>query len=154
MVQYNGYNACAFCHHPGVLVKQPKSKKQVVRYIKRDVEDPLRSHQEIIRAMYNTRTQACPDEEQLRGVQALSCMIAFTNFDLIFGFGQDYMHSVLLGILPKLFGIWFKSNKGKPYKINQKDKVELNLTKPKIDFNKAKFFCHSEASLCRRIQAF
>lgn len=46
----------------------------------------------------------------------MSCMVAAREFDVINSFPIDYMHCVLLGVMPKLFSLWFDSkNHKEPY---------------------------------------
>lgn len=101
--QFNGYNSCGFCHHPGVLIKKNPKHNGYVRYVRRDVS--LRNHEEFIKA-YRAKKFTSDN-----GIKGISCLVAAKHFDLVVGFGIDYMHCILLGVLKRLFELWFGSVK-------------------------------------------
>lgn len=48
-------------------------------------------------------------------------MLLHQPFDIVKGFVVDYMHIVLLGVVPMLLDLWLsKESKGKPYYIGDK----------------------------------
>lgn len=54
-------------------------------------------------------------------------MVAAIGFDLINGFGIDYMHCVLLGVMKKLMNLWLDStNHSKEYYIKKPQQIILN----------------------------
>lgn len=120
-VQYNGYHACSFCHHPGVSIANPNVNKQsFVRYINGQ-ESRLRSHGETLISM-SSSAQSPGD-----GVKALSCMVAFSYFDIINSFDLDYMHNCLLGVGLLLIKLWTNpKNKKKQFYISPSNINELN----------------------------
>lgn len=107
--QFNGYNACGFCHHPGDIVG-----KQIKYGFKNDI--PKRNYQETLHAMALSSSTGRP----VIGVKGISPLIRFPNFDVIRNCPIDYMHCVLLGIVRQLCRIWFETPSSNSY---IKDKV-------------------------------
>lgn len=93
--QFNGYNACTYCKHPGTQIKISGIKK-VVRYT--NEEFALRSEVDTLKAMYKRNFN--PDNND--GVMAMSCLVSLPKFKIIKGFGVDYMHCVPLGVLRRI----------------------------------------------------
>lgn len=114
MLNFNAYQSCGYCLHPGVSIKSKTSS--VVRYIKEKANSSLRTHQSML-LIYKT-LKSSPN----CGVKTMSCMVAAKEFDLANGYCIDYMHCVLLGVVPKLFSLWFDSSNHK----------ELYYVKPKM----------------------
>lgn len=114
--QYNGYNACTYCHHPGTAVER------TVKYTA-EVYDP-RNHHETLIAMDNIRKGVTSN---LIGVKNISPMISFEAFDIIHSFSIDYMHCILLGVVRLLLDLWLDpSSKGKGYYIKKKHRKILD----------------------------
>lgn len=124
--QYNGYNACTYCIHPGKLVSNSNANKsKVIRYVNTNELHATRTHEQTIRSMYNINTNKSSIGDD--GVKGLSCMVAFQKYDIINGFAIDYMHCVLLGVMKSLLDFWLDSkNSKKDYYIKLVDKFELN----------------------------
>lgn len=158
-VQYNGFNACGYCKHPGVSVKsalQFKSRK-TVRYIRR-TNISLRNHKDtVLTIMKNSESS---QKQPTEGIKGVSCMIGFKHFDLIDGFSIDYMHCVLLGTTKKLMNFWLEPcYSGKDFHINKKGvailikrimsiKPTSNITrKPRSLDDRAKFKANEYRSL-------
>lgn len=124
-VQYNGYNACAYCKHPGVPVKtqSKKTSSTIVRYI-RKANVAIRSHKDTMNTLKKiSKSSQLP----IDGVKGVSCMIGFKDFDLIDGFCIDYMHCVLLGNVKKLFDCWMNTSfSKKDFHIHKANITELN----------------------------
>lgn len=116
MKSYAGFNSCGYCLHPGESVKQTAKKNpkcankesSYVRYIRRKCPDKLRTHNEMLQIYsgLNNANAVC-------GIKGVSCMIAAPHFDLISGFGIDYMHAVLLGVTKKILNFWLDSSNHK-----------------------------------------
>lgn len=99
--QYNGRNACTYCHHPGVTVQNSK-KLKVIRYTYTYKSYPLRNNLETLKSMNKTSFHSfCKD-----GVMAKSCLASLQSFNIIHGFGIDYMHCALLGVVRKLLDFY------------------------------------------------
>lgn len=120
--QFNGFNACTYCHHPGMSIKlKTKSNKKTsgIRYpipIKDTVfVYPARSHENTLASMQRGNFNKSDD-----GVTGLSCLVSMPNFDIIESFGIDYMHCVLLGVMRKLFNFYFDPKyREQPFHINK-----------------------------------
>lgn len=123
MVGHAGYFACGYCLHPGVAVKKDAKSKSYVRYIDRKKEEQLRSHENIAE-IYSKQK---PPFNPVNGIKSISCMVRADGFDLVHGFGIDYMHCILLGVMRKLLNLWLNSsNHNKPYYITPKRQEALN----------------------------
>lgn len=110
IMQYNGFNACGYCMHPGVLVKNKNNKNSsTVRYIRQENENiKLRSHEDMLRVMQQIVKRN--NNNPIDGIKNISCMIGFKNFDLVHSFAIDYMHCVLLGVMKTLLNFWLSSS--------------------------------------------
>lgn len=121
LIQYNGFNACGYCMHPGVSIKNNSvNKSSTVRYTRQENENiNLRSHEDMLRIMKQIVKRK--NSEPIDGIKNLSCMIGFKNFDLVHGFAIDYMHCVLLGVMKTLFNLWLNSSCKEIYRISNDD---------------------------------
>lgn len=122
---YNGYKACTYCEHPGVSITSIKNNKttKVVRYIHREEVDELRDHVKLLQIYKQLKRSKQP----IDGVKEVSCMIAAAEFDLIHGFGIDYMHCALLGVTKKLMELWLDStNHSEKFYIKPRDQDILS----------------------------
>lgn len=131
MKSYAGFNSCGFCLHPGKSIKQAGKKNTMsssngnsyIRYIRQNKPDKLRTHSDMLQ-IYTKLKNATED---ICGIKGVSCMVAAPHFDLIAGFGIDYMHAVLLGVTKKMLNFWIdSSNHKKPYYIKPKDQNLLS----------------------------
>lgn len=125
MIQYNGYNACGYCKHPGT--KTPKG----VRYTFWSKGNSERTHSEFISDI----EKSLKTGDSINGVKGLSPMIGFKHFNLVKSFTIDYMHQILLGIVKNLLGFWWDTgNHNEPFYITPKQKQIINrriaTTKP------------------------
>lgn len=120
MVGHTGYKGCSYCLHPGVSIKPDKNSKAVVRYVKKDgIRD--RTHNGIL------RTYQKLSSSPIDGIKAVSCMVAASEFDLINGYGIDYLHCALLGVMKKLLDLWLNSkNHNKAFYLHKKSQEALN----------------------------
>lgn len=145
LVNHNGYYACGYCQHPGVLVKSHKSKKSVVRFIQKNGVTE-RTHEHFIEMYRNL------NRKETFGVKHLSCMLAAIGVDLVHVFGIDYLHCVLLGVVRKQLDLLLNTtNKSEPFYITKKkqDALDKRLTsikppmeigrKPRSIFERANF---------------
>lgn len=120
--QYNGKNACGYCRHPGVPIQNEKKTTKIYRYIRREQAETPRTHNETISALGKLRDKKL---KNIDGFQKMSAFVGLPDFDLIDGFAIDYLHCVLLGVVPKLVGLWLDSRNWKEI-FYIKDKVTLN----------------------------
>lgn len=100
----SGYYGCPCCQHIGIGVKNEKTKKTYVRFLKTEQPIQLRTHEHALRFGIDFLENGTSIEP--KGLKGISCMVAFTNFDLVNGFPIDYMHGTLLGIVKLLMNIW------------------------------------------------
>lgn len=96
--QYNGWNACTYCKHPGCSIQIAK-KSKAIRYT--SGEYALRTEIETLKAMQNI--SSIPGGRN--GIMGISCLVSLPNFQIIKGFGIDYMHCVTLGVCRKIQNI-------------------------------------------------
>lgn len=145
---YSGYQACTYCHHTGELVRNNKTRSKTVRYTATTKPPDLRNHAETIKIMHNiaTSNKTLNDNKGIKGIKifvnflrvlnkivdffcntGVSCLVSLPEFDIILGFGIDYMHAVLLGTMKKLFGIWFNpANRKELFHITKSGKRMLS----------------------------
>lgn len=106
---FNGYYGCPCCEQKGVCVKNIKTKKSYVRFLKETEISKLRSHGEILRISETIIKEKL--EFDIKGIKGLSPMIGFKDFDLSDSFVIDWMHGALLGVMKLLFDIWLGAKK-------------------------------------------
>lgn len=94
--QFNGYEACSFCLHPGYLA----ANKQI-RYKYLEVDE--RNHQDTVRAMDLCMKRG----ESVNGIKGVSNLLSIPYFDIITNCPVDFMHAVLLGVCKQFCGLWF-----------------------------------------------
>lgn len=123
--QYNGFNACTYCLHPGMAIPSKNKKLKQIRYpipTNAVFVYPPRTHKNTLKSMRKKKFENTDD-----GVVGLSCLVSMPNFDLINSFGIDYMHCVVIGVTRKICDLYFDSkNKKKTFYINKKKQGILN----------------------------
>lgn len=97
--QYNGRNACTYCQHPGCSIRIAK-KSKVIRYT--SGRFAARSELETLKAMQNITSRSI----SRNGIMGISCLVSLPNFQIIKGFGIDYMHCVALGVCRKIMNFF------------------------------------------------
>jgi hypothetical protein len=122
---FNGAYGCSFCLHPGVNIYNDKERRNVqlgrksqqinknakafnetrYPYIS-DID--LRDHDSAVRDM--TIAHLAPNVKHVNGFKELSPLVAIEDFNVIWGFGIDYMHNCLLGVTKLLLDLWFNPN--------------------------------------------
>lgn len=118
---YNSHNSCTYCKHPGKSVMNMKTLHKYIRYTSDGTPYAYRKHSDVVAELnhFSIHNQI--------GLKGRSCMIDVPNFDIIFGFGIDYMHAVLLGVSRTLCELWLgKKNHRKVYYIPTQKQNELN----------------------------
>lgn len=122
MIGHAGHYACGFCFHPGISLKKDNKGKSYVRYIDRGSDEIHRTHTSMVKTYQNLGSTA------IKGIKSISCMIGEGDFDLVNGFGIDYMHCILLGVSNKLMDLWLNStNHKQQYYIDRKGQNLLNM---------------------------
>lgn len=107
IMQFNGKNACGYCHHPGELCEgEGKKKQKSWRYVRQEMTNTLRSHANTEPILLKLKNGASPP---ILGFKESSVLLDLPNFDIIKGFTIDYMHCVLLGTTRKMVSLWLDS---------------------------------------------
>lgn len=102
ITQFNGHYGCPYCHHPGNIIPPAKNVKYCF-----DINVRERIHEETRVAMI----QASTNGQVVNGYRGISPILALsTPFDAVWIFAIDKMHSVDLGVVKKLFNIFFDSS--------------------------------------------
>lgn len=115
--QYNGYNACYYCEHPG------EKTQTGVRYVNTLQPFALRNHKNMILMT----AKAIKTGNVINGVKGISPMIGFKNFDIVQSLSVDYMHGVLLGVTKNLLSFWIDSiHNQKLFYIKPKQRIIVN----------------------------
>lgn len=117
LTQYNGYNACYYCEHPG------ERTANGVRYTCMSKNYPNRSHKRMITDIQKSLETG----RTINGIKGLCPMVGFKNFDLVRSFVIDYMHAIPLGVVKNLISFWWDSeNHKKPFYILPANKKIIN----------------------------
>lgn len=125
MTTHNRYNACGYCLHPGVPIKKDVKAKSVVRYVKSEKIETLRTHERMLNTYEKLKSTP------IDGVKQISCLVALNDFDLINGFCVDYMYAVLLGNVKKIMNLWIDSgNHNEPFYIKPVLNTRIQSIKP------------------------
>lgn len=116
--QFNGYEACSFCKHPGTM-----TDKNQIRYASMN-NIQARNHRDTVNAMDLCTKRGVPVE----GIKGISCLLAIPNFDVILYCPVDYMHAILLGVCKQLCNIWFEKFGHESYIKKHIDEIDQILT--------------------------
>lgn len=121
-LQHNGICACGYCYNDGVSIQNVDNTKSTRRYTYSEVPFPLRTHSETAKIMINLS-----ENEIAFGIKNLSGLLGLRNFNIILGFGVDYLHCVLTGVVNKLLELWLDTaNYQKDYYIKPVKQFVLN----------------------------
>lgn len=101
-IHHNGYSACMYCYHSGERIGTR------VKYTYKPSQYQLRTHHEMIKCMHEVHGNKALQSKN--GVKGISPMIVFKHFNIVWSFGIDYMHCVLLGVVPDLLNFWLDSS--------------------------------------------
>lgn len=107
ITQFNGHYGCPYCLHPGTIIPPAKN----VKYCFRDNANE-RVHEDSRNAMIASITNGVV----VNGYRGISPVLALdTQFDAVWMFAIDKMHSIDLGVIKKVFNLLFDtSNSKKP----------------------------------------
>lgn len=123
--QYNGTYACTYCHHPGNKVPIGKAGGSGYRYGHVDPSPALRTNEQTTETM-NLILSSSLKTPTADGIKGVSCLATLYGFDIIHGFGIDYMH-ILLGVVENLLDFWLNSaNSAQKYYIKTSKKEILD----------------------------
>ncbi|KAG4069589.1 hypothetical protein HA402_005127 [Bradysia odoriphaga] len=109
--QFGGYNACSYCHIPGVQVSiscKTKNKKHKIKNGQEKVQS-----KKVLQIRY-------PEGN-------VSCLAALQHFNIVRSIGIDYLHGVLIGTEKQLINFFCDpSNSQSSYYITKKKRELLN----------------------------
>lgn len=100
--QFNGQHGCNFCEHPGERVEKGGGYTRVY-----PLSTPLpreRTHEGILHD-----GEFATAENPVNGVKGLSPLSKLEHFNMAESFVPDYLHSVLLGVVKQITGLWFEN---------------------------------------------
>ena len=105
-VQFNGRFGCLKCEQPGQTVKTgERGHVHAFPFQEADPKGPPRTHKGFV----DNAKLAYDSKSIVHGVKGPTCLSRLKNDDLVLGTGIDYMHSVLLGVMPLLMFLWFST---------------------------------------------
>lgn len=123
LMQHNGKFGCSYCKIEGESYRTEKGGTVHV-YLHTAVDAPLRTHSSMLSSASNVVKD---DLKQHEGVKGPTVVSSIPFFNLVSGFGEDYLHVVLKGAGSTLIRIWTSScNKKKPFYISKQKKREIN----------------------------
>ncbi|XP_011883777.1 PREDICTED: uncharacterized protein LOC105570935 [Vollenhovia emeryi] len=157
--QFNGYWGCGYCYHPGCVLDEGNNQAKYVMtnddlmlmndlsfeytvdqkdkngqhklfHVKDRSNEEKRSD---MKKAENLREDS--PKFDIKGVKGMSSLFILTYFDVVFGFGIDWLHAVCLGVVKSVANLWFDStSKDKPYYLSKTKRklVNNNLSKLKL----------------------
>ncbi|XP_064479913.1 uncharacterized protein LOC135393391 [Ornithodoros turicata] len=93
--QYNGYDGCTWCYHPGKYVDGS------VRYPYKE-SMKVRTHKEVLRDMKKATILGTT----VNGIKGLSPVIQLKGLNLVRSIAPDYMHCALEGVIKQFTECW------------------------------------------------
>lgn len=127
--QFNGYNGCDWCEHPGEAVLGERGPP--TRYYPYRGNPVLRTaRQQGVYALC-----AMEREEAVMGVKGVSIIAGLPTFDCVKGFTGEYLHSVCQGVMRQLCNTWLNSpNHNEDYyiglQVNELDRRLKSISPP------------------------
>lgn len=123
IMQFNGFFSCHYCHHPGETIE-----KRVKYTLRENVVE--RNNENARKNMKEATISGCV----VKGLKGFSVLALAPNFDVVWGFAIDAMHSDYLGITKALCSSWFESeNHIHDFYIGRKiEDVNKNIAKIKL----------------------
>ncbi|XP_029157325.1 uncharacterized protein LOC114929811 [Nylanderia fulva] len=100
-VKYNGYFGCSYCYQKGTYIS-------TMRYPFVNENPELRTHESHMRDIQQFHSSQ--SLIQSRGVKGNSVLNSISNFDMVWGFPFDYMHTILLGVVKHIWELWVKTS--------------------------------------------
>lgn len=122
-VQFNGYYGCSWCFSFGKYVGG------CVRFLMEEKEVADRTHSIHLKHMAQRmkRDKTAVNKKLLRevkGVKGYSVLTELNNFDMVWSFPRDYLHSDLIGVVSNLWSTWM--NPKSPVRITKMDIEKIN----------------------------
>lgn len=115
MSQFNGQCGCAWCEHPGVVVKKGNGHCRV--YVPRKRQPKMRTDASFVSHAHKART--APKKVSC-GVKGVSILAMLTFFSLSSGFVVDYMHAACSGFVKTTTLLWLKSRKCRKFRLRKR----------------------------------
>jgi len=100
-VQFNGYFGCSYCYQKGTHIS-------TMRYPFINENPELKTYESYMRDIQKFHSSR--SLIQSRGVKGNSILISVSNFDIVWSFPFDYMHTILLGIVKHIWELWAKTS--------------------------------------------
>lgn len=95
IMQHNGFFSCHYCEHPGETVNGR------VKYPVKDMV-PQRNHEHVLMNM----REASISNRIIKGFKGFSALALAPNFNMVYGFAIDAMHSDFLGLGRQLIALY------------------------------------------------
>lgn len=114
-------------------MKNPKTGRSYVRFLKLEEPAELRTHEDAINVGLDVMNGK--ELNDSKGLKGISCFIAFKDFDLSNGFALDYMHGVTIGVVPVLLDIWL-GKKRLVYEKEEAYRFKPMTVKQRIELNR------------------
>jgi len=111
-LKFNGYFGCSYCYQRGTYISTMRYPFENIRAKFRTYESHMRDIEEYYRNNSLVRS---------RGVKGNSVLCSIPNFDMVWGFPFDNMHTTLLGVTKFMWELW-----------GQISLIGLNIIKKKI----------------------
>lgn len=121
MKQYNGYNACAWCHHPGECVRSDDGVQ--VRYtVTEEFPYPNRKDTDFI----DDAATAVTTHQPVRGIFGPTPLTNIPSFSIPKHISIDYMHCALLGVVRTLLQLWLISDREAEYHLSSHKQFQID----------------------------
>lgn len=101
MMQYNGKWGCSYCLNEGTRIAKGRGFSRV--YLP-EISEPRTEEQ-----LLETAERAVTQNETIMGIKGFSIMSEVLLFNIVTSLVPDYMHALLLGVVPAFCEIWFGS---------------------------------------------
>ena len=116
MISSTGFYGCTKCLQPGISRKVVDSNGEETGGTQHiypfDIDNPAgpkRTHEIYLTDLSKVKKST----EPVRGVKGPCCLSSLKYFNPVSSFCIDFMHSLLEGVVKKLFSFWFDSTHGK-----------------------------------------
>lgn len=118
-IQYSGYFGCSWCYETGLYCHH------AVHYPVNKNDADIRTHESHIND-YENKLKS--NSTTINGVKGFSVLMNLLTLDMVWGFPNDYLHSILLGVVKYLFDIWIETKILKKDTLTELNNRLLNMT--------------------------
>ncbi len=145
--QFNGAHGCNFCTHSGERVEKGDGFTRV--YPLSLPIPSLRTHEGMIHD-----AELASVNNPVNGVKGPSLLTTLQCFDMAESFVPDYLHSVLLGVVRQITGLWFDNkvpevNVKNPSVMKEIDR-SLKSVRPPSEITRTTSICKRTAKMERK----